>query len=155
MPEHVTLKSLYDKRNRFFMVSALLTIVISTVLIITALFLVHFWLNTIIAVIISLISYVTLVCINRFYIKKGTLTRETYIQNIFPIKEDLTKEQYNMIISDFDYIFGNHKSIDAPIHAFTNLYNKLKANNLSLKDKEKLNLMYSKQFIDLSKIKYH
>jgi hypothetical protein len=153
MPEQVTLKSLYDKRNKFFMVSALLTIFISTALIITALFLFNFWLNTIIAVIISLVSYVTFLCINRIYIKKGTLTRETYIQNIFPIKEDLTKQQYSIIISDFDYIFGNNKIIAEPNNALATLYNKLKANNLSLKDKEKLNILYSKEFIDLSKIK--
>jgi hypothetical protein len=151
MPEHVTLKSLNDKRNRFFMVSALLTIFISTLLIILTLFLVNFWRNTMIAVIISLVSNVIFLCINRIYIKKGTLTRQTYIQNIFPIKEEVTKQQYNMIISDFDYIFGNDKSMDEPNNAVAALYNKLRANNLSFKDKEKLNLLYSKEFIDLSK----
>jgi hypothetical protein len=79
----VTLKSLYDKRNKFFMISALLTIFISTMLIITALFLFNFWLNTIIGIIISLFSYITFLFINRIYINKGTLNREIYIQSIF------------------------------------------------------------------------
>jgi hypothetical protein len=137
------------------MVSALLTIFVSTLLIITALFLFNFWVNTIVGVIISLFSYVTFLFTNRIYINKGTLTRVRYIQSIFPIKENLTKEQYNIIISDFEYIFGNNKNNAEHNNALAILFNKLKASNLSYKDKEKLNTLYSKEFIDLSKIKRH
>jgi uncharacterized metal-binding protein len=150
MPEHVTLKTIRDKRNKFYMVSALLTILISTMLIITVLFLFNFWLNTIIAFIISLVAYLTFLSINRIYIDKGTLARTIYIQNIFPIKETLTKQQYAFIVSDLDYIFDNDKSVVG--NTLATLYNKLKMNNLSIKDIEKLNKLYSKEFVDLSKI---
>jgi hypothetical protein len=113
------------------MVSALLTIFVSTLLIITALFLFNFWVNTIVGVIISLFSYVTFLFTNRIYINKGTLTRVRYIQSIFPIKENLTKEQYNIIISDFEYIFGNNKNNVEYKNALAILFKKLKASNLS------------------------
>ncbi|NHN29530.1 hypothetical protein [Paenibacillus agricola] len=143
MPEHITLKAIREKRLRFMKHSTLFAVITSMLFITAGCLLLTFWLSLILAAIIMLVSSFTLLAINRLYINKIVVARHQYIQSIFPIKAQLTKQQSQFILSDLAYLFGDNEST---------LDDKLRANNLSTHDMEKLNILYAYNFIDLTTI---
>jgi hypothetical protein len=102
-----------------------------------------FWLSLILSAVIVLVSSLTFITINRLYLNKIITSRNNFIQTLFPIKGQLTKQQSQFILSDLAYIFGGNETV---------IDHKLRTNNLSTKDMERLNILYSINFIDLTTI---
>jgi hypothetical protein len=150
VPDDVAMKTIHQKRRTFSIVSALLIFLIAVALIVAGIFLYTFWLRIIFAIIVIGVACTTFSSINRIYIKSITLNRDIYIQSLFPIKERLTRQQSQFILTDLGYLFENNSDTEDPLNT---LYKKIKTNNLSAKDIEKLNMLYSKDFIDLTVMK--
>jgi ABC-type multidrug transport system fused ATPase/permease subunit len=150
--EEMTLQSIHAKRRRFYFLSAIVTSTLSVLIMIAGIFLFTFWLSIVFACIICLVSLPTWFIMNRMYTGSITVNRNQYIDRIFPIEGKLSKQQLELIISDLDYMFTGLDTKDEQ-STLAILYKRLKTNDLNIKDIEKLNLIYSKAFIDLTKIK--
>jgi hypothetical protein len=156
--DHTTIKIIRQKSRKFYSVSITLLLVLLFILLFIGAFLFTFWLSVIFSSAVILIIVVIFWFINRCYNIYLTLTRENYINSIFPIKEKLTKQQMQFILNDLEYIFGNYFNKEVEINSLSEnsvnrLFNKIKDNNLTTRDREKLNLLYSENFIQLSEIK--
>jgi hypothetical protein len=147
LPDHITLKTIRQKRSAFFKKTAVFTLIITLLLIAAGSVYLTVWLRLIwIAILIS-VTGVTFQALNRIYMNKMIAARNRYIDHLFPIIQKLSKEQSQFIISEFDYMFD--QNMQEPL---ADLYKKLKTNNLTVKDIEKLNMMYSKEFVDLTQM---
>jgi hypothetical protein len=143
VPEHVTLKAIHHKREKFFKLSLILTLLTVVLFIAAGVVLFSFWYPIMFAVIIILVASTTFRLINRLYVNKITSSRNDYIQALFPIKDQLTQQQSQFILNDLAYMFDGNETV---------LDQKLRTNNLSAKDMERINILYSKYFIDLTTI---
>jgi hypothetical protein len=150
MPDDVTIQSIHQKRRTFAVVSALIISFIGLLFIAAGIWLYTFRLGLLFAIIVVVIASVTFTFTNRIYMNSVTLSRDAYMQSLFPIKDKLTMQQSQFILTDLAYLFENGSDEEDPVH---HLYKKIKTNNLSAKDVEKLNMLYSKDFIDLTIMK--
>jgi hypothetical protein len=155
-----TIKIIQQKRRTFYVISLTLFFTSLFALLWAGIFLFTFWLSIIFSSIGIFICVVTFRFINQCYNSYITSTRKTYISSMFPIKEKPTKQQIQFILSDLEYIFGNYfdeeadkQSLSKQESPLIRLLTKIKTNNLTARDVEKLNLLYSNNFVELSEMK--